>query len=404
MQVLLAHPGTQHARRLAQQLERCALLGEYWTGLAFAEQGIAARTVTRLRGLPRVKGLSNRIVVGVLASKLHCVPGNEIRAIARLALGGESLEVLHRRNRIFQDAIPDSSIDASDAVIAFDTSAWRLARRARDRSRPLFLDRTIGHPTALARIEAEVGRLYPEWGASRHARPDYVVAAEAEEHDLARRIVTGSDFARDTLLAEGLPAEKLRVNPYGVDWTRFGRAPVAPGPRPLRFLFLGSHVGRKGLPVLLDAWRSLGSRRGDAELWLAGYCGERERRLIPALPGLRILGLLSHQDLPATLGRCDVLVLPTFFEGFTLTLLESLAAGLRVISTPNSGGREILARPELGRLIPAGSVDALVAALAAELGSPPDRAVVRAAAASLADAYSWDAYGDRWSRLLREDT
>ena len=36
MRVLLAHPGIQHALRLARELERTNLLGEFWTGLALA--------------------------------------------------------------------------------------------------------------------------------------------------------------------------------------------------------------------------------------------------------------------------------------------------------------------------------------------------------------------------------
>src|SRR6478735_6030585 len=61
MRVLLAHPGIQHALRLARELERTNLLGEFWTGLALAERGLAAGLVTGLRRMPRIKGLSNRI-------------------------------------------------------------------------------------------------------------------------------------------------------------------------------------------------------------------------------------------------------------------------------------------------------------------------------------------------------
>ena len=128
-------------------------------------------------------------------------------------------------------------------------------------------------------------------------------------------------------MAEGIAADKVSVNPYGVDWARLGAAaPTERAGRPLRFLFLGSHLARKGLPVLIEAWRALGARRGDAELWLAGHCGARERALIPDLPGLKVCGLVPHADVPALLAQIDVFVLPSFFEGFGLVLLEALAA------------------------------------------------------------------------------
>lgn len=404
MKVLLAHPGTQHARCLARELERRGQLGEFWTGLALAEHGLAAGLATRFRGLPGLKGLSNRIVPGIPASRLHCVPFNEIRALLRLGRGGDALRAIHERNERFQDAIPDASLRACDALIAFDTSAWRLAERVQLMNCPLYLDRTIAHPAAFARIEAELHRRYPEWCPAIAPRPDYLTAAEADEHRLAHRIVVGSSFARDTLVAEDVPAAKVRVNPYGVDWSGFA-SPLPPTrSRPLRFLFLGSHLARKGLPLLFEAWRALGVRRGEAELWLAGHCGKRERRLIPALPGLHVLGLVPHAAVPALLAECDVLVLPSLFEGFSLTLLEALASGLPVVSTPNAGATDLVTAPVFGRVIAPGSVEELLAALETQLTNPPDRAAVRAAAAPLAERFSWAAYGDRWAALLQESS
>lgn len=400
MQVLLAHPGTQHAARLARELARRNLLGEFWTGLALTEHGLAARIATSLRHFGPFRGLSNRILHGVPAARLHRLPFNEIQALFRLRHEEDSLRVLHERNRRFQESIPDRSLRACDAIVGFDTSSWRLAARVLTLDRPLYLDRTIAHPAALVRLETELHRRYPEWCPPAKPRPDYLGAAETEEHRVARRIIVGGSFARDTLLAEGITAEKITVNPYGVDWERFSM-PVATTPgRPLRFLFLGSHIARKGLPLLLDAWRTLETRRGDAELWLAGPCGPRERRLIPNVPGLKVIGAVPHADVPGLLARTDVLVLPSFFEGFGLVLLEALAAGLPFIATPHTGAADLPPGDPFGLSVPVGSVEALRAALEHYLNRPPDRATVLAACAGIRDEFSWTAYGDRWAALL----
>jgi len=355
----------------------------------------------------RLRGLNTRIVRGVPAAKLRCVPLNELRALRRLRRGtGDALRTLHERNEKFQDTIPERALRESDAIIGFDTSGWLLARRAQTLGRPFFLDRTIAHPAAFARIEAELHRRYPAWCPDAKPRPDYLAAAEAEEHQRAHRIVVGSAFARDTLLAEGIAPEKVRVNPYGVDWSRFAAPPEAStareAARPLRFLYLGSLLARKGVPVLLDAWRAFGARRGDAELWLAGHCGEHERRLIPELPGLRLLGLVPRAEVPRLFAQIDVFVLPSFFEGFSLVLLEALAAGVPVISTPNAGALDLGLGASYGRIVPAGSVEALTAAFEDYRAAPPDRASVRAATTLIARDFSWEAYGDRWAALLRE--
>jgi alpha-maltose-1-phosphate synthase len=404
MRVLLAHPGTQHSFHLARELERCGFLGEFWTGLAFPVGGLAARLAHSLRGWPGVGGLPSRIIRGVAPAKLHTQPGCELQALYRLRRGQEAHAVLQERNEKFQRAIPDSNLCHNDAVIAFDTSAWILAERCQRLGRPLFLDRTIAHPVALARILGDFRRRYPDWVAPAEQRPAAVAMAEAREHELARRIVVGCTYARDSLVAEGIPADKLRVNPYGVDWRRFVEAAQVSRQattRPLRFLFVGSVTARKGVPVLLEAWRALAPR--EAELWIAGNIGARERPLIPALPGLRCLGQVPHAEMPSLFAQSDVFVLPSLFEGFGLVLLEALASGLPIIATRHTGAVDFLGESALGELIEAGSVESLIGALQRYLERRPDRSQVLAAAAPLEARFSWSAYGDRWAELLRQD-
>jgi glycosyltransferase involved in cell wall biosynthesis len=110
---------------------------------------------------------------------------------------------------------------------------------------------------------------------------------------------------------------------------------------------------------------------------------------------------VPHADVPALLGQVDVFVLPSLLEGFGLVLLEALAAGVPFISTPNTGASDLPGDPTLGRLVPAGSAEALLAAFEHALAHPPDRAAVRAAVRPLESSFSWEAYGDRWANLLR---
>lgn len=401
LRVLLAHPGTQHSAQLARQLEARGVLGEFWTGIGFATDGGAgANAAAVLRRLPGLGGLASRVVSGVPGERLRTVPLNELRALWRLRRPNRTLAVIHERNAGFQRAIPDISIEESDAVIGFDTSSWLLARRSVAWGRPFYLERTIGHPQSLQALVRRVQSQYPDWADTAPARPEPVVAAERVEHDIAHRIVVGSGFVAETLIENGVDPARIRVNPYGVDWARFAAGPPARQGRPLRFLFAGSLLARKGLPVLLEGWRKLAPR--DAELWLVGRAGPRERRLIPELPELRMVGPVPGAGMAGIYAKCDVLVLPTYFEGFSLTLLEAVAAGLPVIATPNSGAPQSLLEPPLGRGIETGSVDALVAAMRHYIDHPPNRAEIRAAAVPLRAEYSWEAYGERWTGLLRE--
>jgi glycosyltransferase involved in cell wall biosynthesis len=402
MKVLLAHPGTQHAPRLAHELDERGALGEFWTGLALAEGGLAAGIARRLGRWPALAGLATRIVPGVTPARLHTLPLNELRALRRLRRGDDSPSTLHERNRRFQERIPAAAFRAHDAVIGFDTSAWILGERARRAGKPFLLDRSIAHPAAYARIVAGLNRQYPDWAEAVAGRPDYLVAAEAQEHALADRIAVGGSFARDTLVQEGIAAEKIRINPYGVDWTAFAPPAATGAPdRPFRFLYVGSVIARKGVPVLLDAWRRLALK--NAELWIAGGIGPRERRLIPDLPGLKLLGQVPRAQIPGIFAQADVFVLPSLFEGFGLVLLEAVAAGLPLIATPHTGALELLAASAPGQLVAPGSVDELAAALQQWRAEPgAHRAAVARVREGLQEKFSWTAYGDRSVRMLEE--
>lgn len=398
--VLLAHPGTQHVHHLARELEQHGLLDSLWTGIAISPDTPLGKLTRSLAHLPGFRGLSSRQLTGVPAAKIHNFPGLELQALAKLRFR-ESNQVIHERNAAFQRAIPATAWQQADAVIGFDTSSWILAERLQPSRCPLLLDRTIAHPASYHRIMGDVAKAHPRWVASAPARHPEQERLQTVEHDNAHSIVVGSRFVANSLLENDVDPSKIVLNPYGVDWPRFSpplTTPTSPRNRPFRFLFVGSVIARKGVPLLLEAWRA--AHTHDAELLIAGRIPPDVAALLAPQPGMRLLGQVSCEAMPSLYAEADVLVLPTYFEGFSLTILEAIAAGLAVITTPNSGAEDLLADQRLGCLIPTGQIDALVAALEASLQAPPARSEILTIAQDLAQTYSWKAYGDRWNQLL----
>ncbi len=408
--ILLAHPGTQHAPALARELDRRGMLREFHTGLALDENGVLARMVSQWVEMPFAKSLRNRIARGVDAQRIHTAPWHEFRALWQIRGERDPLQVLHERNRRFQEGIPESSFRNSDAVIGFDTSSWILAQRSRILGKPLWLERTINHPAQWYEAQIALHQRYPKWQDAPVPRLPELVAAEETEHRLALRILVGSSFVARTLESMGVDPAKIVVNPYGVSWEEFA-APVSDKsasvrlPGPMRFLFAGSIGARKGVPVLLDAWKKLGWGKNEAELWLVGHLPDDQRRLIPNDAGIQLMGRVAKSEIAAIYHQCDVFVLPSFSEGFPLVLLEALAAGLPVITTPNTGAGDLqdYGAANCVTLVEAGSVDALVEAMRAWKDHPPGNAVVRTACDRLRNRYSWEAYGARWAKLLTSD-
>lgn len=399
IKTLVAHPGTQHSFRLAGQLQRHGFLSRFCTGFAYIPDSILGRCIDHLPMSLR-NNFSNRRLEGVSIEKLRAWPLAEFRALRRLRAGEDFQTVMFERNAVFQRWLPARELQDCDAVVGFDTSSWLLAERAAKIGRLLLLDQSTGHPLSYQRILSKLRRQFPEWVEDMPPRLPEMLLAEEAEHRRAFRIVVGSSFARRTLIENGVAAEKIAVNPYGVDLDAFSPAPRPDASRPPRFLFLGSLSAQKGVPLLLKAWSSIETNH--AELWLAGPLSERRKRLMPPQQGLRIIGKVPHRQLPGLLRQCDVLVLPSYFDGFGLVLLEALAAGMPIIASDATGAPDLITDGVEGYVIRVGDAEALRDKLLRFIASPSDLARMSPAARHCAERYSWDAYGDRWSDILQQ--
>lgn len=397
--VILAHPGTQYAPRLAEQLFRLGLLDLFFTGFA-VPLGTPLLTGA-LRFLPKSlqRRISNRSVHRLPASSIRLMPHLEWTAIRELQSGGDPQCVLANRNRRFQERIPERALRRAGAVVGFDTSSWILASRTKALSKPFFLDQSICHPIAKERTLQAVQRQFPDWNEASERRDADVLRHEQMEYDLATCIVAASTYTRSTLIEHGVPPDRIVVNPYGVDLSGFApKDTPSRQNRPFRYVFVGLVGARKGVPLLLRAWKAL--QPTDAELWLVGPVTPAVRALIPSLPGLVVMGKRPHEELPRILRECDVLAFPSYSEGFGLVLLEALAAGLPIITTEATAGPDLIEHAREGFLIPSGNVEALIAAMRHFQDQPESLEVMSAAARRCAEQYSWDAYGERWGKLL----
>jgi glycosyltransferase involved in cell wall biosynthesis len=105
----------------------------------------------------------------------------------------------------------------------------------------------------------------------------------------------------------------------------------------VRFLYAGRLEARKGLFVLLEAWRTHSATFPEDELWLCGFTAEKlaaHGRWLE-LPGLRVLGYVD--GMKEIYDAIDVVVSPSFHEGFGYTLLEGAARGCCIISSAVPG-------------------------------------------------------------------
>ena len=134
-----------------------------------------------------------------------------------------------------------------------------------------------------------------------------------------------------------------------------------------RVLFAGEVGRRKGVDVLLAAWPTVVAAHGDAGLRLLGPVVDET--LLEGLPdGVEVTGAMSPEDVRRELDRATVAVLPSRAEALPMFVLEAMAAGVPVVSTPVGGIEGAVG--DAGLIVPVDDALALAGALAQLLGDP----------------------------------
>ena len=161
------------------------------------------------------------------------------------------------------------------------------------------------------------------------------------ECELADRIVVNSNWSKDALLAEGVPAEKLHVIPLAYEARSDARAFQRLYPRtfsaerPLRVLFLGQINLRKGVRQLLDAVHLLNGE--PVEFWFVGPIQINVSPEFRLHPQCRWFGAAPRADVDSYYRDADVFILPTLSDGFGLTQLEAQSWKLPVVASRYCG-------------------------------------------------------------------
>ncbi len=117
-------------------------------------------------------------------------------------------------------------------------------------------------------------------------------------------------------------------------------------------LYIGKYSAAKGLPQLLDAMEKLSGQIPGLVLHVAGSGAGAEAKNLRArmtgmAPQVVMHGQLAQEPLADLMRRCGVCVLPSFYEGLPLVLIEAAACGCRIVATCLSGIVEGFA-PRLG--------------------------------------------------------
>ena len=188
----------------------------------------------------------------------------------------------------------------------------------------------------------------------------------------ARRIITVSDANRMAAISKGVAnPDKFVTVHNGVEDCSVRAKPGA-GSTP-RIVMVARFVAQKNQALLIEAVARIGS---PLILTLVGDGPLRQQavQLAAACPAhIKVEFLGQRQDVAEILAAANLFVLSTNWEGFPLSILEAMRAGLPVIATDVDGVREAVTDGENGLLVRARDLDGLTEAIRRLVADPAIR-------------------------------
>lgn len=346
-QIIVAQFGARHHYAVPMAFYRAGMLARFYTD-TYAGAGSALHPVTKVLSLlPRA--WKPATLQRMLCRREDSLPADMVTSfnflgfryffdLARAKDTASRIDVDKKYGDLFSLLVLQHCDIRANCIYTFHGAALPLLQAAKARGWLGLYDQ-FSAPTA---IMYEIYREeYARWsGWERWDIDSNLILGMADREqacwDIADYIFCASEFVQKGLMAQGVSSSKIKLVPYGVDFTMYDAdRPLWDGSRPLRLLFVGAITVRKGVQYLYEAVKQLQQHRVEVRLVGKVMVSPTAKQQLATFAEL--IGHLPRNAMVDQYQWADLLVFPTVCDGFGLVQIEALAAGLPVITTPNAG-------------------------------------------------------------------
>ena len=225
-------------------------------------------------------------------------------------------------------------------------------------------------------------------------RADQVIAIDRPSFDAANGLFPGK------CVYIGNPISVKRLDSIQVDKTKTNGTDGT-------VLYLGWVIPTKGISELVSAWKCVVARYPGWQLKIGGPVSDscRDELLREGAPSIEFLGELPHDEAMREIQKAELLVLPSYTEGFPNVVLEAMVYGKAIVATSVGAIPEMLADGR-GVVVEPRDVDELVQGLCKVIGNRDLRSKLGGQSSPHARS-TWDVpvvfgeYRELWGRLVR---
>lgn len=265
-----------------------------------------------------------------------------------------------------------------------------------------------GHTIIVERInchQATAKKILDNAFAERDLIPDHGITeesinAENRKLSLADAIFCPSPMVRKSLLDAGVEEDKLLDTSYGWSPKRFPERTIEKSTNNNKtvFLFVGTLCLRKGVPLLLEAWKKA---KIDGQLIFCGTMDETiKNHFGHYFERPDIIHVPFTNDIGSYYNRADAFVFPTLEEGGPMVTYEAMAHG--VLPLVSEMGAGAIAEHKRNGIVLNHSVGAWATAIQAVHDNKPRRQQLAKAAVTRAMEFTWEKVAAGRAALLRQ--
>jgi glycosyltransferase involved in cell wall biosynthesis len=262
----------------------------------------------------------------------------------------------------------------------------------------IIVERINCHRSTSRRIVEKAGELF---GINlANSITEEQIAEENRKLALADAIFCPSPMVKASLLENNIPEYKLLSTSYGWAPERFPSAgkPRQKNRKPV-FLFTGTLCIRKGIPLLLEAWKQADI---EGELLLCGGIDQEiETLLAKELTRDNIRHISYTKNIGEVYALADVFVFPSLEEGGPMVTYEAMAHGIPPLVTAMGGGAIVQDKIN-GIMLPEMNIDAWASAITDLAEHPEKRVMLGEHARERSQEFTWQRVAEQRARLLEE--
>jgi len=175
---------------------------------------------------------------------------------------------------------------------------------------------------------------WPGWQKPSTAHR-FVIDYEARTWEHLDHLTCASDYVRNGLIRCGVEPGQISVLPYPIDSKEFDFVDRTARSAPLTVGFVGSVNLRKGAPYFVEAAKHFDPEK--VRFVMVGPVQLDRPALAKQLHAVELVGSVPRSEVKRWLQKFDLFFFPSTCEGSAGSVMEAMASGLPVITTPNSG-------------------------------------------------------------------